>query len=176
VAQLRAHRPDLVFVAVRGNVDTRLRKLSSGDFDALVVAYAGLSRLGLTDRAAEIIPPEVCLPAPGQGALALQVRETDSALREMLTKLDHRESRLAVAAERAFLARLGAGCSVPAGALGVMQGDRLTLRVAVADPEGRRVIRRKADGPAEAGEALGQQLAEEVLAEGADRIMVGEPW
>lgn len=176
VAQLRAHRPDLAFVAVRGNVDTRLRKLSRGDFEALVVAYAGLSRLGLTDRAAEIISPEVCLPAPGQGALALQVRETDSALRETLTRLDHRESRLAVAAERAFLARLGGGCSIPAGALGIMEGDRLTLRVVVADPEGRHVIRRQADGPAEAGETLGQQLAEEVLAEGADRILVGEPW
>ncbi len=176
VAQLRAHRSDLVFIPVRGNLDTRLRKLSRGDFDALVVAYAGLLRLGLTERAAEIISPEICLPAPGQGALALQVRDTDDALREMVSKLDHPESRLAAAAERAFLARLGVGCSLPAGALGAVESDLLLLRAAMADPEGRRIIRRKAEGPASAAEAVGRRVAEEVLAAGGDRILAGETW
>jgi hydroxymethylbilane synthase len=176
VAQLRAYRPDLVFEPVRGNLDTRLRKLSRGDFDALVIANAGLIRMGLADRATERLPFEICLPAPAQGALALQVRETDDRLIAFLSPFDHPPSRLAVTAERAFLARLGAGCSLPVGALAVVEGHTLLLRGAVADPEGRFVIRRQKEGPAEESEALGQRLADEILAEGADRILGGCKW
>lgn len=175
-AQLRAYRPDLEFVPVRGNVDTRLRKLSRGDFDALVVAQAGLARLGLADSATELIPLGICLPAPGQGALAIQVRESDHRLRDLLAPLDHLPSRLAVEAERAFLSRLGAGCSLPAAALGAMDGDRLVLEATVADPEGKGVFRECIEGSAAEAEALGHQLAETLLAAGAAGLLVGKQW
>ena len=144
IAQLWARRPDLRFVPGRGNVDTRLRKLlRRGDFDALVVAQAGLTRLGLAHLPAEPIPFDICLPAPGQGALALQVREDDEPLRELIGKLDHRPSHLAVIAERSFLACLGSGCSLPAAALGTLEGEQLTVQGLAADPEGKSIIRRE---------------------------------
>ncbi|NIM05231.1 MAG: hydroxymethylbilane synthase [Armatimonadetes bacterium] len=173
VAQLRAYRPDLVLVPVRGNLDTRLKKLSGGEFDALIVACAGLIRMGLEHRATERISFDICLPAPGQGALALQVRKNDEGLCKLLSRFDHPPTRLAAAAERAFLARLGAGCSMPAGALGIIEGDHLVLQGVVADLEGKLVIRRRAEGSSEEGEKLGRELAQEVLAQGADRILEG---
>ena len=170
-AQLRAFRPDLVFVPVRGNVDTRLRKLAAGQFDALVVAYAGLVRLGRADHATELIPFEICLPAPGQGALAVQARADDLEMRQLAGRLDHRPTRLAATAERSFLARLAAGCTVPAGALGTVDDDRLLLQGVVAEVTGKQVIRRQVEGRAEEAEALGVKLAEEMLAAGAGEIL-----
>jgi len=166
----RAFRPDLVFVAVSGNVDTRLRKLSQGECDALIVAYAGLTRLGLSDRVSELIPPEVMPPAPGQGALALQVRAS-SAVAKQLAALDHCPTRCAVTAERAFLAALGEGCSLPAGALGEVEGDGLVLQGAVADLDGNVVIRGRVEGSASTAEDIGKRLAEQVLAGGAKRLL-----
>jgi len=168
--QLKAYRPDLAFVPVRGNVDTRLRKLARGDFDALVLALAGLIRLGYQDQVTEVIPYDICLPAPGQGALAVQVRSDDASLRSLVGALDHTPSRLAVTAERSFLAQLGAGCTVPAGAVGLVQDDRFHLTGAVASADGRTLIRRRVIGAAQEAEALGRKLAEEMLAAGAGAI------
>ncbi len=175
VAQLRSLRPDLVFVEARGNVDTRLRKLKRGEFDAVVLAYAGLARLGLLDVISERLAADVCLPAPGQGALALQVREQDASRRELLAQLDHRPTRLAVQAERAFLARVGAGCSVPAGALGVLEGERLTLKAALGEIGGGPVIRDRIEGPGDAASELGIELARRILARAPGRAAAERP-
>ena len=170
-AQLRAHRPDLVMVGVRGNVDTRLRKLEEQQFDAVVLAYAGLARLGLRDRVSEVIPFEVCLPAPGQGALALQTRSESGEVGELIRRLDHQPTRLAVTAERAFLAGLGVGCTVPAGALGLVQGDWMRLQGVVAEAAGASVLRREVTGPAQEAESMGSALADELLGLGAHRMV-----
>jgi hydroxymethylbilane synthase len=174
VAQLGSLRPDLVFVEVRGNIDTRLRKLADGDFDALVLAHAGLARLGLSEVACERLPSDSCLPAPGQGALALQVREEDTALRELLAQLDHRPSRLAVQAERAFLERIGAGCSIPAGALAVIEEEELSLEGVLGGEGGGQLIRDKIRGPADAASTLGAELADRILAAAPDRTAVDQ--
>jgi len=171
VAQLRAHRRDLSFVPVRGNVDTRLRKLEQGDFDALVVACAGLARLGLAERITERIPFDICLPAPGQGALALQVREDDLATREFVAQLDHAPSRAAVTAERAFLEMLAGGCTVPVGALATLSDGRVLLRGVIADPSGERVFKGQEAGPVGEPETVGRALAECLLSEGARQIL-----
>jgi hydroxymethylbilane synthase len=171
VAQLRAYRRDLSFVPVRGNVDTRLRKLDQGDFEALVVACAGLARLNLEVRITERIPFDLCLPAPGQGALALQTREDDLATQGLVRQLDHAPTRAAVTAERAFLEVLAGGCTVPAGALATVEGERVTLRGCVADPSGEQVFRGEETGPAAEPAAVGRALAERLLAEGAHRIL-----
>jgi hydroxymethylbilane synthase len=170
-AQLKAHRPDLVFLPLRGNVDTRLRKLESGEYDAIVLACAGLARLGLADRISERLPHSVCLSAPGQGALALQVREDDAEARAVVMPLDHRPSRIAVTAERALLEKLAGGCMVPVGALGKVEGDRLLLDAIVTDPEGQRAFRGQEAGPAAEAEAVGRALAARLLEQGAGRVL-----
>jgi hydroxymethylbilane synthase len=172
-AQLKAHRPDLTYLPLRGNVDTRLRKLDAGEYDAIVLAGAGLARLGLADRISERLPYSVCLPAPGQGALALQVRENDVETREVVARLDDGPTRAAVTAERALLEELAGGCMVPVGALGIVEGGTLTLRGVVADPEGRQVFRGEDEGPAAEAEAIGRRLAARLLAQGADRVLEG---
>ena len=170
-AQVRASRQDLAVVGVRGNVDTRLRKLGEGQFDALVLAYAGLLRLGLADRVSEVLPPEICLPAPGQGALALQARKDDAAARDLVGRLDHLPSRLATTAERAFLSELGAGCTLPAGALATVADGRVRLQAVVANRAGSSVMRREAVGAAQDAEALGRSLADEMLGAGARALI-----
>jgi len=165
--QVRALRPDLKVVDLRGNVDTRLRKVEEGQVDAAILAAAGLARLGYLERAAELLDTDAMLPAIGQGALTLEARADDTEAIEMASALDHRETRLATAAERAFLARLGGGCRLPMAALGVAEGDSLRLRGLIADPEGRRLLRGEAEGPASDAEALGASLAEQFLAQGA---------
>ncbi len=170
-AQLKAHRPDLVFLPIRGNVDTRLRKLESGDYDAIVLAVAGLTRLGMADRISERLPYSVSLPAPGQGALALQAREDDAETAELAGWLEDTATRAAVTAERAFLEKLAGGCMVPVGALGKVEGDRLSLDGVVADPEGRRSFRGQEAGPASDPEAVGRALAARLLEQGADRVL-----
>lgn len=170
-AQLQAMRPDLAFVPVRGNVDTRLRKLAAGEMDALVVASAALQRLGLPDVPAERLPYEVSLPAPGQGALALQVRADDEATAALVARLDDSPTHHAVVAERAFLVRLGGGCAAPVSALGEVAADQLRLQGSVSDPEGRRTLRDEMSGPAPEAEKLGCALAERLLAAGAAALL-----
>jgi hydroxymethylbilane synthase len=170
-AQLRACRPDLVFAPVRGNVDTRLRKLEQGDFEGLVLAAAGLIRLGMAARITERLAFDICLPAPGQGALALQVRADDNATQSVVAQLDHAPSRTAVTVERAFLEQLGGGCAVPVGALAAVNGDRVVLDGVVGGREGDRLLRDRVVGSATAPEAVGVALAERLLSRGADRFV-----
>lgn len=162
-AQLRALRRDLEVVPLRGNVDTRIRKVQDGEVDAAILAAAGLLRGGWPDAIARFLDPEVMLPAPGQGALAVQVREDDVELRAVAAALDDPVTRAAVTAERAFLTRLAGGCSLPAGALATV-GDELHLRVLVASGDGSRIVRGARSGPAEQAVVIGEAAAKQLLA------------
>ncbi len=169
--QLRALRRDIAVTGIRGNVDTRLRKVEAGEVDAVVMAAAALARMGWLDKAAEVLSFDLMLPAPGQGALAVEIRSDDEAVREMAAAIDDGDYHRAVTAERAFLARLGGGCSVPIAALGEIDGGRLRLRGLVGDMEGIRILRAELEGPASDAEALGVQLAEELLSQGAADLL-----
>jgi len=175
-AQLLHHRPDLEIIGLRGNLDTRLRKLATEGLDAIVLAAAGVKRLGLFDRVTEVLPPELSLPAIGQGALGIEVREAsvetrDRRIRPIVAVLDHADTHTAVEAERAFLRRLGGGCQVPFAAHAGVTGDRIHLQGLVATPDGRQLIRGERQGPRAAATAVGTALAEDLLARGADRII-----
>jgi hydroxymethylbilane synthase len=162
-AQLRGARRDLVVVPVRGNVDTRIAKLRDGEFDGLVLALAGLERLGRAAEATELLAPEVMLPAPGQGALGIEMRDdpTASFVRDLL---DHSETRAAVTAERAVLAGIGGGCQLPLGALATLDAGNLRLRAVLFSEDGSRHARTEAIGsPAEAS-MLGRRVADELTA------------
>ncbi len=175
-AQLSLTFPWLEVVAVRGNVDTRIGFVSSGRLDAVVLARAGLSRLGRLAEATETIDVDVMLPAPGQGALALECRADDAATVQLLASLDDPSSRAAVTAERVLLARLEAGCSAPVGALATLGEDgfwtpELALRAAVVSPDGSRALRAQATSAAGDAAALGRQVADELLAAGAAALI-----
>jgi hydroxymethylbilane synthase len=167
VAFLRAARSDLAFAPIRGNVDTRVRKLMSGEYDAILLAQAGVRRLGLVDVPCVVLEPEVLTPAPGQGALALQARADDHRVASLVAPLNDAPTAAAVAAERRLMARLEGGCRLPIGALATPDGDRLTLVAAVADAEGRQVLRDRAVGRLQAPEALADEVADRLLAAGA---------
>ncbi len=171
MVQLRSRRPDLEIISLRGNLDTRLRKLDTGEFDAILLAAAGLKRLGLAGRVTEFLDPEVMLPAVGQGALALEFRTDDPVTRGILAPLHHQKTAVCVASERAFLSRLEGGCQVPIGAHAVQEGDTLRLSGLVANEDGTRVIRREKIGPVSSPETLGTALADEILAEGGAEIL-----
>ena len=168
-AQLAALRPDLEIRSIRGNVDTRIRKVSDGEYDAAVLAAAGIRRLGLEEVVTEWLSDETMLPAPGQGALAIQCRADDDALLALLAALDDPAARAETTAERAFLRTLGAGCAAPVAALAVTTTTpRVRLQGLVASVDGRQVVRVTGEGePADVGE----RLAEKALSRGADRIL-----
>lgn len=168
-AQLKALRPDLAIHPLRGNVDTRLRKLESGEFDAIILAAAGLRRLGRTEMVREVIPAEVMCPAAGQGALGIEIRQGDGATRRQLLFLDDAAARFATSCERALLRHLGGGCQVPIGAFAEVRGERLRLAAVVAHPDGSRVLRETQDG-ADA-EKLATMVAEALLTRGAEAIL-----
>ncbi len=170
-AQLRRLRPDLTFADLRGNVDTRLRKLRQGLVDALVLAAAGLVRLGKEPPGLFFLPPEVCLPAPGQGALGVEARAGGGFLEEVCRSLDDPAARAAVTAERSFLAALGGGCQVPVGALASLEAGRLRLRGRVLSRDGSRLVEGEAWGDPEKPRELGEELARELLARGAEEIL-----
>lgn len=170
-AYLRAVRRDLTVVPVRGNVDTRIRKVDEGVLDAVCLAAAGLVRLGLAHRITQWLPTDQVLPAPGQGALGVQVRADDGRALTLVRVLDHAPTRRAVLAERAVLRRMQGGCRLPVGAYAETDGARLRLRAAVMAPDGSRVIDGARAGPASEGEALGRDLAEDLLARGAAALM-----
>ncbi|HWR54263.1 MAG TPA: hydroxymethylbilane synthase [Bryobacteraceae bacterium] len=170
VAQLRKARPDLVVESVRGNLDTRLRKLDEGQYDAIMLAAAGLKRLGWEHRIAERIPFKVMCPAVGQGALAIETREAGYA-REFCGKLEHRATRVAVDAERALLASLGGGCQVPIGGHAELREGQVHLLGIVGMPDGSRVIRKERRGPAANASQIGTELGEELLASGGREIL-----
>jgi hydroxymethylbilane synthase len=168
-AQLLAVRPDLKVLPLRGNVDTRLRKALQGEYEAILLAAAGLERLGLGDRATEYLPFEVMLPAPGQGALAVQCRADDAELLAWLSPLHDEATFRAVTAERTFLAGLGGGCSAPVAAYAEDAGGGLELRGLAASPDGTRVIRVRGRGSD--AEGLGWDMARRALDEGAGEVL-----
>jgi len=155
---------------VRGNVETRLRKASEG-LDAVVLAYAGLRRLGLAEHATYVFPPEEMLPAVAQGALALEARADDPETMRRLAPLDHAETRVRVEAERGLLRRLEGGCQVPIAAHATVAGDRVTLRALVASLDGKNVVRGERSGPNADARAMGTALAEDLLSRGAREIL-----
>jgi hydroxymethylbilane synthase len=169
--QLRAMRPDLVYIAMRGNLDTRLRKLERGDGEALVLAAAGVHRLGLAERITHYFSFEQMCPAVGQGALGIEIRAQDPHAREAVAPLDHPTTHQAVRAERAVLRRLGGGCQVPIGAHARAEDGCLRLWGLVANLDGTRVIRAQAEGSASHPEALGAAVAEDLLRQGAREIL-----
>lgn len=170
-AQLLAIRCDLTVVPLRGNVDTRLGRLQGGELDAIILAAAGLARLGVTEPAIRPISPDDILPAIGQGALALECRADDAPTRELLGAIEDPVAAAAAAAERSFLAAIGGDCNTPLAAYAEVAGERLTLRALVTDPEGReRVATTRTGGIADAV-ALGREAAEQLLASGAGRLL-----
>jgi hydroxymethylbilane synthase len=169
-AQLLYYRRDLIIVPIRGNVDTRLKKLDQGECDALVMAAAGLKRIDREERIAEHISNDVCLSAPGQGALGLESREDDS-IREQLSFLHDPVTFAEVTAERSFLNRLGGGCHVPVGARGVAEGEKFKLLGVVANPDGSSLFRGETSGCVAHAEELGHELAERLLSQGAQQIL-----
>ncbi len=169
--QLRAARPDLVIRDLRGNVNTRLAKLDAGDYDAIILAAAGLKRLEIAHRIAAFIEPEQSLPANGQGAVGIECRLDDHELHALLAPLEHPETRIRVLTERAMNRALQGGCQVPIGAYALVQGEEVWLRGLVGSPDGSRVIRDEIRGPLAEGEALGHTLAQRLLAAGADVIL-----
>jgi hydroxymethylbilane synthase len=170
-AQLRAKRPDLEIENIRGNVDTRLRKLDEGQYDAIVLASAGLRRLGWENRITELLDPDVMCPAVGQGALAVETRADGGEAEQLAKRLEHRESRVAVTAERAVLRALGGGCQVPIGAYATVQGEVVQLRAIIVSPDGTEIIRKRANGASRDAEIIGRALGEELLAQGGRQIL-----
>jgi hydroxymethylbilane synthase len=170
-AQLKAIRPDLDIHPLRGNVDTRLRKLEQGEYDAIILASAGLKRLGKTGLIKQIIPAEIMCPAAGQGALGIEIREGDSATGQHLAFLNDPLARAATTCERALLKRLGGGCQVPIGAFAEIRNGKLRLDAIVADPDGSKLLRESRAGDLNDPEALGNAVGETLLSRGGDEIL-----
>jgi hydroxymethylbilane synthase len=164
-------RPDLEIADLRGNVPTRIRKLDDGQYDAIVLAAAGVHRLGAEERITDYIPEEIMLPAVAQGAIAVQVREDDDATRGLVGALDHPDTRRATAAERAFLRRVEGGCQIPVGARATVEGDQLVLKAAVAALDGTASVDGVIRGPFDEAERLGRELAADLLDRGGAGIL-----
>jgi hydroxymethylbilane synthase len=177
--QLAERRPDLEIRSLRGNVGTRLSKLDNGDYDAIILAVAGLKRLGLESRIRVAMPPELSLPAVGQGAVGIECRLDDERTRELLAPLNHDETSIRVKAERAMNTRLEGGCQVPIGSYAELTDGELWLRALVGAPDGSQMVRGERRGQPQDAEALGVSLAEELLNNGAREILAevynGEP-
>jgi len=173
LAQLKALRPDVVVKDLRGNVDTRVRKLDEGQYDALILASAGLIRLGLRERISAAVATDEILPAVGQGAIAIETRAGDEAAVGATNKLNHRPTELACRAERAFLRGLGGGCQFPIAAHAVIEDDVLSLQGLVARPDGSEILRGASSGVAEHGEGIGAALAARLIDQGAGSLLSG---
>ena len=171
IAQLRHIRDDLKCVPLRGNVETRVRKVTTSQVDAVVVACAGLNRLGLADKISAVLQPKEFLTAPGQGALAVQVRTKDTELAELVSKLDDEPTRIETQAERLVLAAMHGGCSIPLGAYARIIGDRLTIDAMIADIDGKNLIKRSGSSPVSQSRDCAQKLAEELLEAGGREIL-----
>jgi len=174
-ALVLAERPDVVVEPIRGNVDTRLRKLGAGGFDAIVLAAAGLRRLGLAPAYCTLLDPERFVPAVGQGIIAVEAREDDTATLARLARLDHAATRACALAERAYLALLGASCTTPVAGHARLDGATLRMAAVVADDDGRHILRASASAAATEAESLGRGLAEQLLARGAASIAALTP-
>ncbi|MGL5431148.1 MAG: hydroxymethylbilane synthase [Vibrio sp.] len=170
-SQLKAARPDLVIKELRGNVGTRLNKLDAGEYDAIILAAAGLKRLKLASRIRSFIEPEQSLPAVGQGAVGIECRLDDQRVRALLAPLNHRDSADRVLAERAMNLTLQGGCQVPIGSYALLDGDQIWLRALVGEPDGSQIVRGEIRGPRSDAEQLGITLAEQLLSQGAKEIL-----
>ena len=170
-SQLLNYRPDLEIVEIRGNVPTRLRKFDESDLDGLILAYAGLHRLGLDERISQVIPCDIMLPAVGQGAVAVEVRDRAEDLRDLTASLDDTPTRQCITSERAFLRRLEGGCQVPIGAHAALEDGQIHLEGMVGSLDGTVVYREKISGPSAEAESLGTRLAESLIAQGAANLL-----
>jgi hydroxymethylbilane synthase len=170
-AQLMSVRPDFVIHQLRGNVDTRLRKLKEGQYDAIILAAAGVKRLGLAENVSEYIDPEISLPAIGQGALGIECRVDDRELNDLIAFFNHADSRTCVTGERALLRRLEGGCQVPIACYGQMKEGKLKLTGLVGSVDGKRIIKDTIEGEPGNADKLGVALAEKLLSQGADVIL-----
>jgi hydroxymethylbilane synthase len=171
IAELRRFLPDARFEPIRGNLDTRLRKLDRGDHDALVLAAAGVRRLGFADRISATLPFDTCVPAPGQGAIAIECRADDDRLRTIVGRIDDRLTAACVDAERALVAALGGGCQTPIGAVAQPDGDDLDLRAVVVSLDGRQAVRARDRSPRHEAATLGARVARGLLEQGAGLIL-----
>lgn len=169
--QLKAMRADLIVEILRGNLDTRLRKVADGVVDAAILACAGLDRLGFADRVTERLAIQDMLPAVGQGALAIETRDEDSAVRALCQVLDHEETSIAINAERSFLARLGASCKTPVAGHAWLQGGLVVLQGRVGSPDGSKILSAESRGPVEAAADVGRALADDLLSQGAAALL-----
>ncbi len=171
ISQLLNQRPDIIIHPLRGNLDTRINKLEAGEFDAIILAAAGIRRLGWADRITEYLPEIISLPAVGQGALCIECREADSSIMAMIGPLDHRETNICVRAERAFLKYLEGGCQVPIGAYAIMSDNNIMIEGFIASVDGRRIVRDKRSGTTNNPEEAGTALAESLLLQGGEEIL-----
>ncbi len=171
IAQLRRLRNDIRCVPLRGNVETRVSKVASGQVDAAVMACAGLNRLGLSDKISAILPPQEFLPAPAQGALAVQIRDDDNELAEIVSKLDDEYSRIAVEAERHILSSMHGGCSIPLGVYFETSGDNITIDAVISDVDGGKYIKRSITGQINKANECAEKLAQELLNAGGREIL-----
>lgn len=170
-AQLLNYRSDLKMVTLRGNINTRLRKLEEEGLDAIVLASAGITRMGWGNRITQTLPFDICLPAVGQGAIGVEIRRDHEEITRLVSRIDHTESRCAIQAERSFLKQLEGGCQVPIGSLGTVDNSRLILEGLVASLDGKKVVRSSITGRLGEAEILGQRLAEKLLKMGAGDIL-----
>jgi hydroxymethylbilane synthase len=169
--QLLAQRPDLQIRTLRGNVGTRLKKLDNGDYDAIVLAAAGLKRLGMAERIREILKPDIMLPAIGQGAIGIECREDDTETQQLIAVLNHPPTQDRVKAERALNEQLNGGCQVPIAGYAEIEAERMTVRGLVGAVDGKEILHHTVQGPIDSAEALGKELATELLAQGADKLL-----
>jgi hydroxymethylbilane synthase len=170
-AQLLAVLPDLAIVSLRGNLETRLKKIETENLQGIILAAAGMKRMGLTEKISQYLPIETMLPAVGQGALGLQIRDSDYALGELVAKLNHVPTAAEITAERSFLRHLGGGCLLPIAAFGKLEDEQLTLDGLVAAPQGTSIIRDKVRGSVLEAEELGKKLAEIILEKGGKKLL-----
>jgi hydroxymethylbilane synthase len=169
--QLLALRPDLQIRSLRGNVGTRLKKLDNSDYDAIVLATAGLKRLGMAERLREILTPAVMLPAIGQGAIGIECRENDPEIQQLISVLNHPATHARLQAERALNEKLAGGCQVPIAGYAEIQANTMTVRGLVGDVDGKQILRHTVQGAINEADKLGQELATELLAQGADKLL-----
>jgi hydroxymethylbilane synthase len=170
-SQLLNFRPDLEIAEIRGNLDTRINKLKESEWSGMLLAYAGVARLGLKNIIGEIISPSIVLPAVGQGAIGIMTRKEDGAIIKLLESINHQPTWIATLAERALLRRLEGGCQIPIGAHGIIVGNHLTIHAMVGDLQGIRVVRDRISGDADKYEKLGIELAERLISKGAGKIL-----